>query len=237
MGFLDHSTNNIILDAVLTDEGRKALANGNFSVFKFAFGDDEVNYGIIRKYGISVGKEKIEKNTPIFEAITNQGYSQKYKLVSVSNSNLIYFPKLSLSSGTSSPVTLKKSSSLVGSETNISITQTKSDYSNQNDSDLIDSFFIVEMNNLFIEIPGTTFEFADSQNRAVYNLNNPNVSSTGLSSVTFTIRIKPSLSSETFSIWGSPIKTYIKVTGGNSGTSLDIPVTINQETWGNNGHF
>jgi hypothetical protein len=227
MGFLDHSTNNIILDAVLTDEGRKALANGNFSVFKFAFGDDEVNYGIIRKYGIQVGKEKIEKNTPVFEAITNQGYSQKYRLVSVSNSNLIYFPKLSLTTPTS-PVALKKSSN-TETESTVTITQTKSNNSGQLESDLVDSFFIVEMNNLFIEIPGMTFEFADSQNRAVYNINNPVVESSGLSSATFTVRIKPTVSSETFSIWGTPIKTYIKVTGGNSGTSLDIPVTISNQ--------
>ena len=42
MGFLDHSTNNIILDAVLTDYGRQALAanDGSFSIFKFAFSDE-----------------------------------------------------------------------------------------------------------------------------------------------------------------------------------------------------
>ena len=38
MGFLDHSTNNIIVDAVLTDAGRRALArnDGSFQVFQFA---------------------------------------------------------------------------------------------------------------------------------------------------------------------------------------------------------
>ncbi len=64
MGFLDHSTNNIILDAVLTDIGRQFLAknDGSFSIHKFALGDDEVNYNIIQKYGRVVGREKIEKN-------------------------------------------------------------------------------------------------------------------------------------------------------------------------------
>ena len=44
MGFLDHSTNNIIIDAVLTDRGRELLArnDGSFEITKFAFGDDEV---------------------------------------------------------------------------------------------------------------------------------------------------------------------------------------------------
>ena len=40
MGFLDHSTNNIIIDAVLTDRGRELLAanDGSFRIVKFAFG-------------------------------------------------------------------------------------------------------------------------------------------------------------------------------------------------------
>jgi hypothetical protein len=94
MGFLQGDTNNIILDAVLTDKGREFLArnDGSFSIVKFAPGDDEVDYTIITKFGRTVGKEKIEKNTPIFEALTNGSLSQKYKLVSVSNPNLIRLP-------------------------------------------------------------------------------------------------------------------------------------------------
>ena len=65
MGFLDHSTNNIILDAVLTDLGRRALArnDGSFEIFKFAFSDEEVDYGNIVEFGRTVGKERIEKIT------------------------------------------------------------------------------------------------------------------------------------------------------------------------------
>ena len=62
MGFLDNSTNNIIVDAVLTDFGRELLArnDGSFSIVKFAFGDDEVDYTLIEKFGRTVGKQKIE---------------------------------------------------------------------------------------------------------------------------------------------------------------------------------
>ena len=51
MGFLDHSTNNIILDAVLTDTGRMRLAkgDGSFKISKFALGDDEIDYGLFNK--------------------------------------------------------------------------------------------------------------------------------------------------------------------------------------------
>ena len=59
MGFLNNSTNQILLDAVLTDEGRKNLANGTFNITKFALGDDEIDYGIIKKFGRTVGKEKM----------------------------------------------------------------------------------------------------------------------------------------------------------------------------------
>ena len=46
MAFLDNS-GDIILDAVLTDAGRKRLARGDgtFKITKYAFGDDEINYG------------------------------------------------------------------------------------------------------------------------------------------------------------------------------------------------
>ena len=64
MGFLDHSTNNIIIDAVLTDQGRKLLAEnqGAFKISFFSLADDEVDYTTIRKFGRTVGKEKISKN-------------------------------------------------------------------------------------------------------------------------------------------------------------------------------
>ena len=73
MGFLDHSTNNIILDAVLTDAGRRQLAanRGDFQIAYFSLADDEVDYGLITKFGRAIGKEKISKITPIFDAQTN----------------------------------------------------------------------------------------------------------------------------------------------------------------------
>ncbi len=88
MGFLDHSTNNIIVDAVLTDVGREKLAYATASenfVAAYAFADDEIDYTMIKKYGTIVGKEKIEKNTPIFEASTNAELGVKYYLSTSAN--------------------------------------------------------------------------------------------------------------------------------------------------------
>tara|TARA_Y100001970_G_scaffold293943_1_gene444873 strand:- start:1985 stop:2626 length:642 start_codon:yes stop_codon:yes gene_type:complete len=85
MGFLDHSTNNIVVDAVLTDKGRELISEGNLNIASFAFFDDEVDYTLIQKYGRVIGKEKIEKNTPIFEASTNSVYSAKHSLYTGNN--------------------------------------------------------------------------------------------------------------------------------------------------------
>ena len=64
MGFLDHSTNNIIVDAVLTDLGRQSLAknDGSFQIYQFALGDDEVDYTIVQQFGRTVGREKLSRN-------------------------------------------------------------------------------------------------------------------------------------------------------------------------------
>ena len=100
MGFLDHSTNNIIIDAVLTDRGRELLSsnNGNFNITHYGFGDDEIDYSIIKKFGRTVGKEKIEKNTPVFEAQTLANYALKYPLLIIADPTLVVFPSLSLDS-------------------------------------------------------------------------------------------------------------------------------------------
>ena len=99
MGFLDHSTNNIIVDAVLTDYGRSKLAaNENMTevITSYGFADDEVDYTMIKKYGLIVGKEKIEKNTPVFEASTNAEYGVEY-FIFTSDSPLLPMSTLGVS--------------------------------------------------------------------------------------------------------------------------------------------
>ena len=97
MGFLDNS-GDIILDAVLTDTGRKRLAqgNGSFTISKFALGDDEINYGLYDK-NHSSGSAYYDLEilqTPVLEAFTNNASSVKSKLITVSNTNLLYLPVL-----------------------------------------------------------------------------------------------------------------------------------------------
>jgi hypothetical protein len=236
MGFLDGSTNNIILDAVLTDTGRQFLArnDGSFSMHKFALGDDEVNYDIITKYGRTVGREKIEKNTPIFEALTNQNHSQKYKLISVSNPNLLRLPTLSLSGdsnvdGLSGVITIGRNAQKSATVSLEQIIQ----FETTIDVELRDQTFVVEVSNLFLQIARNTPENVDGQQRATYLMTrSPSENSYGGSIVQFTLNVK-SLTDALFTVYGTTankakIKTFIKVTGVQSGAVKDIAVIIDK---------
>lgn len=236
MGFLDHSTNNIILDAVLTDVGRQFLArnDGSFSLHKFALGDDEVNYNVILKYGRTVGREKLEKNTPIFEALTNQSHSQKYKLISVSNPNLLRLPSLNLSGdanvdGLTATVTIGRNQQKTSTVTVEQVIKNETSI----DVELRDQTFVVEVPNLFIQILRNTPENIDGQQKATYILTrSPSENAFGGSSVQFTLSVK-SLTDALFTVYGttankSRIKTYIKITGVQSGAVKDITVIIDK---------
>lgn len=95
MAFLDNS-GDIILDAVLTDTGRLRLAkgDGSFSIAKFAFGDDEINYSTYNlNHASGSAYYDVEiLQTPVLEAFTNNFSSLKSKLLSISRTNLLYLP-------------------------------------------------------------------------------------------------------------------------------------------------
>tara|TARA_B100000214_G_scaffold100774_1_gene70361 strand:- start:10094 stop:10789 length:696 start_codon:yes stop_codon:yes gene_type:complete len=229
MGFLDHSTNNIILDAVLTDTGRKFLSrnDGSFSITKFALGDDEVDYGVIKKYGRTVGKEKVEKNTPIFEALTNGDQALKYKLISLSNPNILRLPSLSLSGEgvAGSTVTMGRTSNTTRA---ITLVQ-EIDNEDSIDVELRNQAFIVTMSNLFLQVQGQSPDNIDFNNMATYLLlRDEAVTSIGGSKLTFTLEVK-SLTDNHFTIYGgsdSKISSFVKVVGVQDGSVFDFEVQI-----------
>ena len=96
MGFLDNSS--VTVDAILTKKGRELLAQGRdkFQITQFALADDEVDYELWNPahslgsdyYGIVI------ENMPVIEAITDENYAMKYKLLSLPKINYkvtIYF--------------------------------------------------------------------------------------------------------------------------------------------------
>jgi len=98
MAFLDNS-GDIILDAVLTDLGRKRMAEGNFRITQFALGDDEIDYSLYNKSHPS-GSAYYDLEilqTPVFEAFTRENSNINYGLLTFDgNTDLLYLPKIVL---------------------------------------------------------------------------------------------------------------------------------------------
>jgi len=85
MGYLDNSS--ITVDAILTKKGRELLAKGRdyFVISQFALADDEIDYELWNPahplgsdyYGIII------ENMPVVEAVTDESFSLKYKLLTL----------------------------------------------------------------------------------------------------------------------------------------------------------
>ena len=110
MAFLDNS-GDIILDAVLTDAGRRRLARGDgtFRVAKFALGDDEINYRLYDPNHAS-GSAYYDLEilqSPVLEAFTNQTSQMHHRLVTLSRNDILFMPILELfeTTGTSRDTT------------------------------------------------------------------------------------------------------------------------------------
>jgi hypothetical protein len=236
MGYLDHSTSAIIVDAVLTDIGREFLArnDGSFSIVKFALGDDEVDYTMIPKFGRTVGKEKVEKNTPVFEAQTNGNYALKYKSISVSNPNLVRLPKVTFTSdgldSTGNLVTMTRTGA--ASSRKVTLTQTIVGES-LIDPELRDQTYIVKMANQFLSLAGFTPDVVDKDGVATYILlRSPGETAAGGSSITLPVAVR-SITDTQFTVYGNStnktiITTVINVTGLQSGAVKEFEVQISK---------
>lgn len=95
MAFLDNS-GDIILDAVLTETGRRRMAEGNFKITKFALGDDEIDYSLYNKNHPS-GSAYYDLEilqTPVFEAFTQINAGINYGLLPATATDLLYLPQM-----------------------------------------------------------------------------------------------------------------------------------------------
>jgi hypothetical protein len=231
MGFLDHSTNNIIVDAVLTDVGRKALSrnDGSFSIFEFALADDEVDYEIITKFGRTIGKEKIEKNTPVLEACTQGSLGVKYPLMSANNEFLFYLPKVSFVSGADDDlIEFTRGSNTITKEIKLEAVTLDN---NGIDDRILDTIFYVELNSLFLKIQSKTPDIIYTDNIAAYSCESTSDNAGKARIATLTIEMKSfsdSISTSYQADGSGYISTFIKFTGNNSGISklLEAKITI-----------
>lgn len=244
MGWLDHSTNNIILDAVLTDYGRQRLASANssFKIKYYALGDDEVDYRLIKKYGRSVGKEKIEKNTPIFEALTNPSIALKYKLIGReadgTSVTTIYMPVLKSDTKTISLDRTTKSTVSVKVDLyyqNVTATGVP--------AELIQPVYKIKVSDRFfsLDTPSGGVLTPPDVARSLINAGDPNrtavytytIDTATRTSITFNITAR-NIDNTTLSVYGKRIdstsatrviNSYITIMGERHGCTLDIPVT------------
>jgi hypothetical protein len=96
MAYIDNQT--ITVDAILTKKGRELLAqNGNMNITSFALADDEIDYTLYQPnhpngsafYDIAI------RNTPVFEPVSDETQTMKYKLVSL-NQGVSSIPVISI---------------------------------------------------------------------------------------------------------------------------------------------
>jgi hypothetical protein len=96
MAYINNET--ITVDAVLTKKGRELLAtNGGLNITSFALADDEIDYRLYQPnhpqgsayYDLAI------RNTPVFEAFTDETQALKYKLVTLP-SGVTSIPVISL---------------------------------------------------------------------------------------------------------------------------------------------
>lgn len=226
MGFLDHSTNNIIIDAVLTDVGRQKLAqnNGQFRIEFFSLGDDEIDYTIIQKYGRPVGKEKIMKNTPIFEAQTKQSSAIKSRLITLSNPSIYKMPSLYLDTQNTNGVVS------LGNNTTpqvITISQKTSDGSTY-PSELQDSTFTVYMNDMFLYIPSGASLGAPEPLSRVRGYSVIKTNTNGVTGATFSVQRQTTVKTSDFTNYGiaGTITTPVTIVGDQTGLRIDIKVSL-----------
>jgi hypothetical protein len=96
MAYIDNQT--ITVDAILTKKGRELLAkNGNLNITAFALADDEIDYSLYNSdhpngsafYDIAL------RNTPIFEPLSDETQTMKYKLVTL-NQGVTSIPTITI---------------------------------------------------------------------------------------------------------------------------------------------
>jgi len=248
MGFLNHSTSNIIIDAVLTEKGRQLLArnDGSFQISSFAFADDEVDYSSITKYGNVTGKDKIEKNTPVMEAITNEKYAIKHPLINIAGNaasdRILYIPSIVLTNPAVTPITLSTHPNDIANQTLLNLRSRLAENSEASiPDDVVDSNFEIVYNEKFLRILDSEGNerlgnaFSDSSGNAYLEISATSVAR-GTKVADLAINLLPAnISNETYTEFGSAsdktiIYTQITVSGLSSGRSLVIPVSVSKNS-------
>ena len=92
------TSNDIVIDAVFTETGRKKIAKGTFRVVKFSLGDDEIDY--TRNFeAASASFESYRPkllDQPLLEAYSDHSKNIEFGLMSYTDKDLLYLPILGI---------------------------------------------------------------------------------------------------------------------------------------------
>jgi hypothetical protein len=232
MGFLDHSTNNIIIDAVLTDAGRRKLAdnNGSFKIAFFSLADDEVDYTTIEKFGRTVGKEKITKNTPVFEAQTKGDLALKHRLLTLPDPTIIRLPTLSIVGSDSLTNNVISFTKNANTKNNVKVEQ-RIDSETRIPDGTSDVTFTVFVPDRFLTIEkATPLQVEPNSRIASYNITRKTTTSANGAQTDFDLLLNPGLDDTTFNVYGNgtTIKAVVAVVGDQSGLRKEFQVSISK---------
>ena len=229
MGFLDHSTNNVLVDAVLTDAGRNRLASNNssFKIAFFSLGDDEVDYSIIKKFGRTVGKEKLTKNTPVFEAQTKGDLALKHRLLTLPDPTIIRLPSLSLEGSTGLSNNTLSFTKTVTKRT--VVVEQLIDSENRIPDGTSDVTFTVLIPDRFLTLTNhAALQIEPTTRIASYNVVRDSVSEKNGAVARFQLVIPNFPDDTTFNVYGdgTTITSVATVVGDQSGLRKEFQVTI-----------
>jgi hypothetical protein len=232
MGYNDNTTD-FYIDATVTDVGRRALArnDGSFSVARFRFGDDEIDYRDWNALTGSDSKDAKILDTPILEALTNETVALRNPLVTIRNSSLRYMPMMVANPAS---VSLKERTDSAGGGANVTVSQQTTRSQAIIPAELVDVNYIVEVDNDLIYVPKEVPVSIQPFGTAKYIIPADPTATTSANGTqcVFTLRVQ-TLSTEVFDILAgstavSPrtINTTVVVTGQQSGLSAQIPISI-----------
>lgn len=230
MGLIANDSD-ILIDAVLTDQGREFLArnDGSFEIVRYTFGDDEVDYSLFNANTGSLQQDINIVNTPIFEASVNEKIALKYPLLSISNPDLRFLP--SMAANVSSLTLGERNDSQVGKT--LEFKQT-TQAGRVVPSEIVDASFLIQINSDLLFIEKQTPVSISPFGTAAYIIARTAIGQSQGAQVGFNIAVQ-SLSADLWSALGSgaagtrTISTKVRCQGALSGLSSEITITINEE--------
>jgi len=227
MAFLDNS-GDIILDAVLTETGRRRMAQGNFRIVKFGMGDDEIDYSLYDKNHPS-GSAYYDLEilqTPVFEAFTQVNAGINYGLLATTATDLLYLPVAKINEKTAYGDNVAKTSGLyyvadtAGDTSTTRITNKLSDASIKylEGTATGNKYILIETG---LDSGFGTVPIGSGENRESYVVAN------NLHDSSFTVFIDNRFFT---SARGITTNSYVNNAGGSTGTDLNYGISLNSAT-------